>query len=586
MSIFVNLLCPPKWAITEDMVNALTTLATTEARSKYVQDALKLLGSSEGPLGKATYRRGLYKKVGSYKNVLELTENVRTVIHEYIFQKIPGLKDLAGQFSGMSDKDITDKIVGNWLEEINKTSLSDEKQKILAAVIAHVINRLTNDIYIKTLDQASPQNLELLGLDKKLCTLLVNLLKAGIKADPLFIKFLSYSQKSAVPPEGASTVALYGSDRKWHTIASLFPRETKILVRYFTNIIKDSSAWVETTGGKVFQEYLTVLRDLYAELDIQKAKELHEKVKQLYEALALSEFPIIITPALEGFYKPPYLDPELRVSIAPPDAKAQEKKFKPLQQALAKSLGTLGVEKFTDLILNRNIRVVVSLGSYGVCLTFGNAVAQEQPPILLFLNEQIWTYDRAFPKFLKLITNTEKEFDDTHNKTLEEMSRIDTMMHELSHYVYIDGCPESERLGTEPVVTIDEVKAEIIYRALIPDIIKKDGLVGSKKQWAIASLAMPLQVLKSSEDDEYFKAAIYATNELLIQKIVTFDGQQLTINDYSEYFKILKLNAEKVIKLYEDEKMTKDRAAKWILDNCTAGAELQKVLDFLRKESD
>lgn len=555
-------------------------LQTTEERLQYIHEVLELLRSKRGPLGQTMHRRGLYKKVGPYSGGLELAANIRSVINEYIFQKIPGLKELAPQIGGMPERSVIHKIVENWLEEIKKP-ISGEKQKILVAVISHIINHIENDIYIKVIEKTSDKELESLGLDKNLQELLVSLLQGGIKADPLFIKFLSYSQKSPPPPEGASNVALYGPDKQWHTIASLFPRETKSLARHLKNISDNNSKWIDIPDGKLFHEYIMTITKMYTETDILEAQKLHAKIEELYDATAKSDFPIILTPALEGFYKPPYLDPELRISIASPDAKSQERTFRPIQKAMAESLNVLGVPQFSKIIAQKNIRAVVALGSYGVCLSF-NAVAQEQPAILLFLNEQIASYDKDFPKYLRLIKGHEEEFQNTKLEDLERISRMDTIMHELSHYVYADGTPESMKMGYKPIVTVDEIKAELIYRALIPEMLEKGALKGSLKQWAMATVSIPLQTLNSFDPDEYYKAAVYTLDELFEKKIATFDGQLVTIHKVDEMFKVFKSKAKAIIKLYEDTETTEEKAQKWLDDNTIARPALQEVIDFIK----
>ena len=123
------------------------------------------------------------------------------------------------------------------------------------------------------------------------------------------------------------------------------------------------------------------------------------------------------------------------MSIRTPDAKAQEQNFVALQNAMADELGTLGVSQFADSMRKKPIASVVSIGAYGANLT-NTAAAETEKDITLFLDEQIRRYDKNLSSFLKLIDVSNETFDNTPPERIEEMSREDTIFHELSHSVY------------------------------------------------------------------------------------------------------------------------------------------------------
>ncbi len=303
--------------------------------------------------------------------------------------------------------------------------------------------------------------------------------------------------------------------------------------------------------------------------------------------MATSDFPILVTTGFEGEIKPPYNDPELRVSIKTADAAAEQKDFEHMRDAMAESLSKLGVEQFSQTLKDQPIRIVNVLGNYGVNLTF-SAVAQGDP-IILFLNEQIRTYDREFPGFMgNTIKNTKAVFADlspeVRESVMQKMSRANSLFHEFSHEIYVDESPQAKRLGARALETLTDVKVEIVYRGLLPTLIERGALEGTGEQWACATLASSLQILKDQpeDDDDYYRAAVYSLNGLLKEGAVVFNGKKLEIKDFDAYWRIQEEAARRVLALYQDDGMTEEKAGMWVGKNCKPSAALRQVSKFLK----
>ncbi len=543
----------------------------------------------EGPEGEEINRRELYKQVKPWENGLELSDNVREVVREFVAQKIPALKEIH-PLSELPDQELLNALSNGWFEEVGE-QVEGQRREVLLAVAAHVAKRIETDIYKKIFENTSEENLAKLGLDGDLANLAVKVLDTSVKANPLFIRFMAYSYLSGEPPEQAEPTALFlPHDEQGHTIVEMFPHETQFLAKRFASIAGDSERWIGKPGADIFKKYLESLGQLYQETNQEKAIARQEEVKNLYGELISSDFPILITPATEGYYKEPYLDPELKISLATPEAKKEEESFKQAQKAMAESLRELGVNQFAQSMQEQDIRSTVVVGGYGVNLTF-NAVAQEKPAILMYLNEQMRAYDRNFPELMNIIQNTEFEFSklgaDEKRNLMEKISRMNTMLHEFSHGIYPDGSEEAERLGRKPLTVIDEVKADISYRPLIPSIIEKGGLDGTKEQWAAGMVTSSLQMLKDhSEGDEYYHAAVYTLNDLFEQGIVNFEDDKVVIKDFDAFYQSQKNSAGEVISLFENQEMSEGKAASWIKERCAPNEKLEQVIKFVKGEEE
>ncbi|MDO8505111.1 MAG: hypothetical protein Q7S48_00820 [bacterium] len=557
---------------------------------KYLDKAFSILrASEENELGEKEKWFNLSKKVKPYENSLEFTDNIRDVISEFIAKKIDTIKNSVPSLSGLGEKGLLNALVHNWFEEVGE-EVSGNRKEILLATMAHVVKRFENTVTRQILSSASKRDLEKLGLDSSTRDLLTEVLEASDKADPMYIRFMAYSQLSGKPPKDASSVALHlPGDDVLHTISELFPLESGFLAKRFSGLAERGGEWVHLPGGETFQKYLEVLGSFYAEKDPKKAAEIQKNVEKLSSDLLASDFPIIITPATEGYYKEPYNDPELRISLRTPDAKKEEADWRNISDTFAESLDILDAKQFADSVKGKKPKSVIVLGGFGADITF-NAVAQENDDILIFLNEQIRAYDKKFPEETKKwIANTPEVFgeDLTEDKRtfLESISRNNTVLHELSHGIFGKDSPEVKRLGLRPYTIIDEVKAEICYRPLVPEIIKKGGLQGTKEEWAVGMLGTSLQIARDNPpDNSYYYSAIYTLNDLFQSGAVIIEGEKARIVDFEKYYKVQKKAAEEVLNLHRDPKMTEGKAAKWIRTRCVPNEEVKKVLSVILKK--
>ena len=550
-------------------------------RLRYIEKTLSLLESDIGPDGQKINWKDLYEEVGHWDSGIELSDKIREVVREYLLSKFPRVKEKIPSIDNLPDPQLLNAISNGWFEELGE-EVGDTRREVLLAVLAHITKRIETRIYKKILEETGEDNLQKLGLSSNTQKLVMDCLDASVKSNPLFIRFLAYSQLAPEPPKNASSVSPIGQDEKPHTFSELFPHETQFISKKLAAILSNSEVWDNEPGADDFKEYLKYLADFFDEKNTEKAKELHKKVEETYGRLVTSDFPIIIVPPLEGYYQPPYLDPELRVALRTPESKLQESNFRSIQTVLADKLGSIGVEQFSDDMRRRVIRSYISIGSYGVGITF-NAVAQEEPALALYLNEQIRAYDKDLKTFLPLVDVSEKAFSTTSEEVIEEMSRNETIFHELSHAVYPTKTPEAKRLGPKQESVIAEVAAESIYRGLAKELIDENKIEYTEDQYISVTLCMPLQVIeKSDADNEYYKAAVFVLNGLFEGGIAEFDGFKIHIKDNTALFRYFKNNAEEIISLYKDTSMTEQKAKKWLSQKCKAGPKLQELIDYIK----
>ncbi|MBI4120616.1 MAG: hypothetical protein HY454_04090, partial [Parcubacteria group bacterium] len=196
---------------------------------RYITKSLELLRPETNPLAEETHWKELYKEVKPWQTGLELSDNVRETVRGFVEQKIPKLKERVPTLENLDDAKLLDALTHNWFEGIDE-KISGQRREVLLTVMAHVVKRIETTSYRNILQEAAPADLEKLGLDEGLKDLLINILEASIKADPLFVRFLAYTQLSPEPPPDASGVALYTpNSSELNTIAVLFPHETQFL---------------------------------------------------------------------------------------------------------------------------------------------------------------------------------------------------------------------------------------------------------------------------------------------------------------------------------------------------------------------
>lgn len=556
---------------------------------RYLDHAFDILRApEENSLGETTNWRELSDKIRPFQNGLELSDNIREVTVEFISNKIPSLKKIPSLHS-LNDEALLEALTHNWFEKIGE-EVSGQRREVLLATMAHVVKRIENHTYRQALGEMPPVNLEKLGLDPDTRDLLIQALYTSIKADAMYIRFMAYAQLTPTPAEQAGPVTFSVPGRtELHTTANLFPHDAQFLAKRFGTLAENHAKWSSRPGGNIFKQYLEALSVFYAELDPDKATERQKEVEKLYRDLLGSDFPILITPATEGYYKEPYYDPELKVSVATPDAKKEESSWNQAKEAMSASLEDLDAAQFSERMRDQPIRSVHVFGGFGVNITF-NAVAQEKPSILVFLNEQVRAYDRNFPDFvLQHIANAEAVFGEApspaRKSRLEKISRTDTVLHELSHSIYPDDSSEAQRLGRKPLTVLDEVKADICYRPLIPSMIARGGLEGTKEEWAIGMLASSLRTTaEQPKGDPYHYAAAYSLNNLFEQGAVELEGTKLVVKDFDGYYVAQQQAAEALLSVYRDPKMTETKAARWIKRMCQPNEKVLAAISALKTE--
>ena len=553
-----------------------------QPKLRNIEDTLVLLESEDGPDGEKINWKDLYEKVGSWESGLELSEKVREVVRDYLILKFPTLKERIPSVGNLPDKDVLDALANSWFEGL-EDEVKGKRIEVLLSVITHILRRIETRVYKKIFEESTDSDLEKLGLATELREPLLNILDASAKSDPLYIRYLAYAQLSPKPPEEANPSAPIGQDGKAHTWAELFPHETQFISKKLKTILESKNKWQNIEGAAEFEKYVELLSAFFSEKDVNRTKDMTEEIEEAYANALSGGFPIVISPPTGSYYKEPYLDPELRVSLRTPEAKAQEQNFVALQNAMADELGTLGVSQFADSMRKKPIASVISIGAYGANLTF-TAAAETEKDITLFLDEQIRRYDKNLSSFLQLIEIPNGAFDNTPPERIWEMSREDTVLHELSHSVYTLDEKAQKRLGSLKSETIiGETTAETVHRGLARELIEKGKINYTKEQYVAVTIAMPLQVIKERDSsNEYFKASVYVLNGMFEQGLVEFDSSIIKIKNVDGVFDYLKENAKKIISIYEDSEMTAQKAGKWVSENCTSGEKLQKLIDYIK----
>ena len=550
-------------------------------RLKYIEHTLALLESEKGPDGEEINWKDLYEKVGSWESGLELSDKIRTVVRDYLILKFPKIKERIPSIAELPDQEMLNALANGWFDEIEE-NVKGKRVEVLLSVLAHILRRIETRIYSKIIEESDEEQLQKLGLQPDLREPLIDMLEASAKSDPLYIRFLAYAQITPQPPERANPAAPIGPDGKRHTWAELFPHETQFISKKLEAILKSKDRWQNIQGANEFSKYIDLLMAFFSEIDPKETLQLKVKIEKAYADSITGGFPILISPPTGSYYKEPYLDPELRVSLRTPESRVQEEHFIALQNAMADELETLGVGKFSEKMRNKPIASVVSIGANGANLT-GIAAAETEEDITIFLDEQIRRYDKNLKDFIPLVGISEKVFAETTPEEIEMISREDTIFHELSHSVWTLDKKAQKRLGGKSETIIAETTAETISRGLARELIDKGRINYTPEQYIAGTICTLFQYFKGrDESDEYYKAAVYVANGLFEQNLVEFDGDKVRIKDIDGIFNYFKDNAKKIITLYEDEGMTGKKAGRWIDDNCTAGKKLQELIDYIK----
>lgn len=542
--------------------------------------------------------------ITDYKDGLDFVNQVHQEVRGFVSAKIPGIKEKIKSLEGFDDDALVDALVNNWVEE-RLPDIEGKRREILTLAGGHVVRWMETKAIENVLEGSSPEQLDRLGLTPFSKNILIDVLKASRKSDPLFIRFHALGQLNAKAPEDGPNLNIL-LDNEEYTYTSLFPHDNLGMANQFEEIVKkietkgyesdfqDNSGFEESTEGIAFKSYMESLVKFYRNTDTENSQPLYDELISRYDALLKTDFPIVITPSTDTLFHEPYFDPEMRISLRTSEKDEEFLSYKKAQEGLVESVrdgqlpGLKQKNASADNIANARLHVVVSVGNYGANLLL-NGVAQEtpKPNILLFLNDQIRTYDDEFPEKMKVVTNTSDVFSGMSSEKSEElkkrMSRMATVLHEDVHYIYPDGTPEAKRMGKDPITAIDEVKAETLFKALVPSLVEKGYLEGTKDQWAAATLTSALQMLtEQSEDDAYGYATCFAVNEAFKSNAVVLSESGITITDTDKFFDCMKNASEKVIGLYQDEGMNPDKASEWIKDNCSPIPQVEDLKAYLQ----
>lgn len=550
---------------------------------RYIEKTLFLLKENVMPDGEKIDWKDLNKKIGKWESGLELSDQIREVVREYILSNFPKIKKEISSIEDLPDAKMLNALSNGWFEELGE-EIGGTRREVLLAVLAHITKKIETGIYKKVFKGASEEDFQKLGIPSNMRELLIETLDVAAKSDPLFIRFLAYSQIAPKPPKGDSPVAPRGMDGQPHTFPDLFPHETGYISKKLAAISKNNADWKDEPGSGEFVEYLKHLSDFFNEKNPEKAKTFHAQIEASYIELVGSDFPVIIVPPLEGYYIPPYLDPELKVAIRTSESRSKDKSALPFQIDLAKKIDLLGVGQFSDEIKKKLIRNYIAIGDFGAALTF-NAIAQEDPIIGMYLNTQIRADKDAKDLFVH-INNAENSFALNSDDEIIEMFRNDTVLHELSHSVYNNKTDEAKRLGPNQESIIAEVSADSIHRGVAKEMIRDKTIPLTEEQYINLAFVTQISVIENSDpEDEYYKASVFVLNGLFEKGIAEFDGSKVNIKDKDAVFEYFKNNAKKIISLYEDPSMTPSKAKKWLKTNCTAGAKLQEWIDFVKSNN-
>ncbi|MFA6565139.1 MAG: hypothetical protein WCT48_00185 [Candidatus Paceibacterota bacterium] len=444
---------------------------------RYIEKTLALLAPEKDEDGNETNWKNLSEKIGTWNSGLELSDKIRDIVREYVLLKLPSVKEKIPSIAELPDDEMLNALTNGWFEELGE-EIGGKRKEVLMSVLAHITRKIETRIWKQAIGKAEAEDLKKLGLNENLRQVMVDSLDSSVKADPLFIRYLAYTQLSPEAPESAEPTNPIGPDEKPHSFAELFPHETQFIEAKLAALGKNNEVWKNEPGAKEFSAYAMALSEYIGEKDPSKTEELRKIALDAFNDVTKTEFPInIISPIggyenVEGYYKPPYVDPELRVVVRTEDTKKQEEQFQNLQKTLADNLTLLNIPQFAEKMKKQTVRNYLSIGSYGVNLTF-KAAAQSDPAIMMFLDEQIKSYDKNLKKFLPLIADSEKAFEGISAEQIEEMSRTDTELHEFSHSVYPGLTPEAERLGPEQQMIAGELVGESIHRGLVRELIKK-----------------------------------------------------------------------------------------------------------------
>ena len=543
-----------------------------------LENIYKTLGLLEGY---TEWKKDLPEKIGPWENSLELFNNVQKAVLEQVKDKALLFRDKIHSISEISDQDIIDTIINNWPEAIPE--VQGQRREVLLNVAAHAIKHLETSAYQEVIANASEEELGKLGLNSELRNVTTKLLDASMRADNLFIRFLAFSKLSPDSPSKSKSKFYLSEEEGPRTINELFSRDTQYLSRKLKEISEMPIEWGKIPGGDTFKEYLVALSKSYQETDVRKINAKYKTVSDLYSELASSDFPILIIPSAYtegGGEKDPYYDPELRVGLRSTECIEIEKSLLPKQETMANMLKEDGREDLSEILAKKKVKVINSIGDYGVNLKSKATAQMGESVAIIFLGEQIKAHKemRAGKNFRVEGLKSEKS---------QEMSLYCTLLHEFGHLHIKGSAPK--RLGTDSRDIIQESEAEQLYRCFVPRMIETGGLEGTKEEWAAALVENSLVELKdkSEEGDAlYYYSAAYTLNKLFAEKIIEFDfgTGNVSIKDIDKFYHAQEELSKEVLSLFDDKLMNKKKADKWVEKNCKPNEIVQKVSKFIKEE--
>ncbi len=526
--------------------------------------------------GYTEWKKDLPEKIGPWENSLELFENVQRVVLEQVQTKVGAFHEKVSSIKNIPLKEIVDTVINNWPEGIPE--IQGQRREVLLAVAAHVVRHMETKAYQEVIAHAEEKDLEKLGLNLELRDVTTKLLDASMRADNLFIRFLAFSRLSPQPKEGSLSTQFYlPGEEKSYTINELFNRDTQYLCRKFKEISEMPIEWQKFPGGDIFQKYLIALSDSYREKDIEKISEQYKLVSELYRQSTSSDFPILIVPTeyTGGYFKPPYFDPEIKITLKSPE---EEKNLSACQEIISQELEQMGHTELAKNVTEKKFTVVNSIGDYGAGLAMKTTAQMGESVGMIFLAEQKKLQNAIAKEKNFRISNTQEHYS-------LKMSFFITSFHEFCHF-HKDGDPGAKRLGAEPGLIINEVKAEQFYRQFLPKLIEKGAIKGTKEEWASAALENSLEELfDKSDGDEYYYAAVYTLNKLFERGVVVFDFKTgtATITNIDAFYQTNEELSKEVLSLYEDKTMNSRKASRWIKNNCEPNETVKEISDFIKK---
>lgn len=540
------------------------------------------LAGEDGETEKVSWR-DLHKRIGDFDSSIDLADQIRGITLEWVGSKVPELKDSIAALRDLPDEKIVAAIGKNWFSDLPE--VEGQRREVLLASMASTVKSIESRMWQKKLEEMDDKDLEKMGIDASERDLLTGLLKAGAKVNPLFVRFLAYSRLAPEASEKADLQKFEVPGKEGlFSLGQMFPKEAGFISGRFAKLCQDSEGkeWATKAGGGGMVKFLQLMSEMYSKnTTAEQAQALQSQLERASEELVKSGFPIAVIPSIEeGMFSGKHVDPEIRVCLKSADCVEQDKKFDRAKIAVAGCLETSGLGGFADKLKEKHTKSLIEVGEFGVNLAFKAAAQESEGMNVMFVNEQRRSYDENFPHYLSLIENSEGVFSGVSVEQQQEMSRMLSMLHEFSH-LHIGKSDAADRIGEEAGGVISEVEAESVYRSFLPEIIKQQGVEGTKEQWACGMLAASLTMLK--DPDSYAKSAGFTLKSAIDKGSLSWDGSHLKINDFDALFEIQQQSAQEVIGLFEDTDMTPKKADAWVDKKCTDGT-IEEIIKFVAEQ--